>query len=353
MIKPPFEKTTPENLDNVLRKFFIEGLGYERIDNDPGEKPGDIHYWRMVVPLDKSQPFAIAYQAGLSGMDRQKVSKLYIDKVIRHREGSPAILPALYGFTDGARYVFFSADPVRNRDDRFDLLEDTWKYEGFKEKVARLHIDSLQFQERLGRKRPRVEFLFEATVLSADSRFKGYVDNIRRKLIKAVVDDSGALGVVVYHLLETPEARGSGELKFLDQDQDLKVGLDDLHLELGMKLGDAVAAAVDTLLLRYIVIRFLETYHPEAMAGLLSSDKILRIGKWARKVATTPRSKKAEQTLFGVEGVSVVEFSASELEAAELSAGRSALTFRRRKRKPKVRMFCSSTCTVQRTQRSV
>ena len=35
-----------------------------------------------------------------------------------------------------------------------------------------------------------------------------------------------------------------------------------------MRLGDAVAGAVDTLLLRYVMVRFLESYHPEAMPGL-------------------------------------------------------------------------------------
>src|SRR5687767_11947810 len=106
MIKPPFEKTTSQKLDQILRKLFIEGLGYERIDNDPGEKPGESHYWRMVVPAAESQPFAIAYQLGLSAMERRKLSKLYIDKIIPHRDGSPAVVPSLYGFTDGARYVF-------------------------------------------------------------------------------------------------------------------------------------------------------------------------------------------------------------------------------------------------------
>src|SRR5215213_4666355 len=318
MIKPPLEKVTGQNLDASLRRFFIEALGYERIDNDPGEKPGEPHYWRMVVPASKSQPFAIAYQSGLSSMERRKVSKLYIDKVIPHRDGSPAVVPSLYGFTDGARYVFFSSDPARNRDDRFDLSEETWEFAGVKDKVERLRIGNLKFQERLGQKRPRVEFLFEATVLSADSRFKSYVHAMRQKLMGVVVADHRALGAVVYHLLETPEARDSGKLRFVDKNQRLKVGLDDLHLELGMRLGDAVAAAVDTLLLRYIVVRFLEAYHPDAMEGLLDSGNILKKGKWGRKVGTAPGGTKAEKTLFGGDGVSVAEFSTTELEVAEI-----------------------------------
>ena len=39
-----------------------------------------------------------------------------------------------------------------------------------------------------------------------------------------------------------------------------------------MRLGDAVAGAVDTLLLRYVMVRFLESYHPEAMQGLKSAE---------------------------------------------------------------------------------
>ncbi|MDX6695265.1 MAG: hypothetical protein QOF02_2868 [Blastocatellia bacterium] len=333
MLKPPFEKVAGQKLDEALRKFFIEGFGYERIDNDPGEKPGEPHYWRMVVPATESQPFAIAHQPGLSAMERRKVSKLYIDKVIPHRDGSPAVVPSLYGFTDGARHVFFSSDPARNRDDRFDLSEETWEFRGVKAKVERLRIDSLEFQERPGRKRPRVEFLFEAAALSADDGFKRYVHAMRRKLMGAVVTDHRALGAVVYHLLETPEARGSGKLRFVDKNQKLKVGLGNLHLEFGMRLGDALAAAVDTLLLRYIVARFLEAYHPDAMEGLLDSGRILKKGKRGRKVGAAPGSTKAEKTLFGDDGVSVAEFSATELEVAEIVSRPIGIDVSKAKRK--------------------
>jgi hypothetical protein len=318
MIKPPLEKTTSQKLDQVLRKFFIEGLGYERIDNDPDEKPGDVRYWRMVVPAAKSQPFAIAYQPGLSTMERRKVSKLYIDKIIPHRDGSPAVVPSLYGFTDGVRYVFFSADPARNRDDRFDLSGETWEFAGVKDKIERLRISNLKFQERLGRKRPRVEFLFEATVLSADSRFKSYVRAMRQKLMEAIVNDRKALGAVVYHLLELPEERESGGMRFVNEDKTLRIDLEDLHLEVGLRLGDAVAAAVDTLLLRYIMVRFLEAYHPDAMEGLLHSKEILQQGKLVRKVGTAPGTTKAERTLFGGAEIAIIDFTPTELEIAEV-----------------------------------
>jgi hypothetical protein len=262
MVKPPFEKISGRKLDGALRKFFIEALGYERIDQDPDERPCDQHYWRMVAPDANSQPFAIAYQPGLSAMERREVSRLYINKVAPHRDGAPSVVPSLYGFTDGARYVFFSSDPARNRDDRFDLSAETWTFADTRDKAGRLSLGNLKFHERLGRKQPRVEFLFETNGLSADSRFKSYVHAMRRELLSVVVADHKSLGVVVYHLLETPEARECGKLKFVDRKQRLKIGLGDLHLETGARLGDAVAAAVDTLLLRYIVARFLEAYHP-------------------------------------------------------------------------------------------
>lgn len=265
MLKPPLEKVSGRGLDAALRKFFIEGLGYERIDKDPCEKPCDTPYWRMVIPVAESQPFAIAHQPGLSSMQRSKVSKLYMDKVSTHRDGSTACVPSLYGFTDGARYVFFSSDPARNRDDRFDLSEESWEFAGVKENVERLRIGNLKFRERPGGKQPRTEFLFEPTPLSAESCFKSYVHAMRRKIMAAVVADRGAFGAVVYHLLETPEARQTGKLRFVDNNQKLKVGLGDLHPELGARLGDALTAAVDTLLLRRIVARFLEAYHPDAM----------------------------------------------------------------------------------------
>lgn len=73
-----------------------------------------------------------------------------------------------------------------------------------------------------------------------DTRFIAYVNSIRGKLISAVVADQRALAVVR-----------------------------DLHGQFGLNLGDAIVAAVDTLLLRYIMIRFLAAYHSAAREELL------------------------------------------------------------------------------------
>jgi hypothetical protein len=52
MEKPSFKKTSAAKLDERLEEFFIRQLGYSApIKNDPDEKPGDPHYWRMVYPL--------------------------------------------------------------------------------------------------------------------------------------------------------------------------------------------------------------------------------------------------------------------------------------------------------------
>lgn len=315
MIKPQFQKITAENLDQALRDLFIEDLGYENIVNDPDEKPDQPHHWRMVVPAPKSLPFAIAFQSGLSTMPPRKISKLYLDHVIPHRDESPSITPALYGFTDGARYVFFSADPARNRDDRFDVSPETWEYGGTKEKIERLRIGNLKFQERLGRKRPLVEFLFETSHLSADSRFKNYVRAIREKLMDAVVLDPSALAAVIFYLLESPELRDSEQMRAVDKHKNLKMDLEEVHLEFGLRLGEAVAAAVDTLLLRYIMVRFIEAYHPGAMRGLLRTNQI---GTFSRKVGTLRGSAKAEKTLFGSTDVAIVDFTSTESEIAEI-----------------------------------
>ena len=272
----------------------------------------------MVVPVEGSRPFAVAYKRGLSSYERREVSRLYIDRVIPHRDDSPTVLPALYGFTDGARFVVFSADPARNRDDRFDLSEDTWRFRAVQEKFERLHRDRLEFQTRLGQKRPLVEFLFEGSPLSSDERFKRYAQWVRTGLMEAVLDDEQALASVLYFLIETPESRETGETRFVTKDQHLKKSREDLHLEIGMRLGDAIAGAVDTLLLRYVMVRFLEAYHPEAMQGLLKSEEVLQSGKGGRKVASRERSKEGKDEFFPFGGapVTVVSFSDTELELA-------------------------------------
>ena len=316
MDRPPFSKIPGHGaLDGFLREFFIRHLGYARIDNDPDEKnPHSAEAWRLVIPTEGSRPLAISHQASLSSMERRRVSRLYIERVVPHRdrEGTRSVEPALYGFTDGLRLVFFSADPSRNRDDRFDLSESTWKFRATQDKVTRLHRERLQFQTRLGKKRPLVEFLFEASALSADDGFKRYVHVARQELMRAVLEDRRALGAVVYHLLESPEARGAEKTQFVGKDHRLKRTLEELHFEVGVRLGDAVAAAVDTLLLRYVVVRFLEAYHPDAMEGLLKSEEVLKRGKGGRKLATTK-----QMILFGGE-VGPVSFSDSELELARM-----------------------------------
>jgi hypothetical protein len=186
------------------------------------------------------------------------------------------------------------------------------------EKFERLHRDKLEFQTRLGQKRPLVEFLFEGSPLSSDERFKRYAQWVRTGLMEAVLDDKQALASVLYFLIETPESRETGDTRFATQDRHLKKSRENLHLEIGMRLGDAIAGAVDTLLLRYVMVRFLEAYHPEAMQGLLKSEEVLQSGKGGRKVASRERSKegKAEFFPFGGAPVTVVSFSDTELELA-------------------------------------
>ncbi|HZH32557.1 MAG TPA: hypothetical protein VEY11_17465 [Pyrinomonadaceae bacterium] len=346
MEKPSFKKTSAAKLDERLEEFFIRQLGYSApIKNDPDEKPGDPHYWRMVFPLPNSRPLAVAYQANLSTMKRQDVARLYINKVVPHRDSTPAQpAPILYVFTDGARFVFFSADTARNRDDRFDLSDETWQFEGVRGKVEALRVSgeetplassrdkvrfgNLIFQKRLGKLTPQVEFLFDSSHLSADNRFKNYVRDVRRHLMQEVVADEAALAAVIYHLLETPEAReGKTDTLYADKSVNkkgdgytLKKSLDELHLELKTRLGDAVAAAVDTLLLRYVMVRFLEAYHPEAMEGLLGSKEMLTKGNRRRKSAMFDgkTGKKLDATLYDAEGVRTSKFSQEELELAQL-----------------------------------
>ncbi len=324
MSRPPLEKITSDKLDEFLRKFFIEHLEYDRIDNDPdAENPRSSEAWRMVIPVDRARPFAIAYQANLSTMERRAVSRLYIEKVVKHRDSIPSISPVLYGFTDGARLVFFSADTSRNRDDRFDINEETQQFRGVNEKLDELHKDKLLFLERLGKKIPKVDFLFDARILSADTGFKSYMHAVREQLMKSVVSNNQALASVVYYLLESPEGRESGKLRFVSENKQLIKDLRELHLELGMRLGDAIAAAVDTLILRYLMVRFLEAYHPDAMKGLLLTEEIVQRGKMAYKQVPTSSINNKQGTLFSDTVTSVTSFTDLELEVIKIVFGKS------------------------------
>jgi hypothetical protein len=349
MQKPSFEKITAGKIDEFLFDFFVKQMGYARIDKDPdAANPDAPDAWRMVVPVENSRPFAIAYHANLSKTKNPKdVAKLYGDKVIPHRNSHEGTRdqPVLYCFTDGARFVFFSADAARNKDDRFDLFEDTWAFQGFREKVERIRVSSekvegengrvrfgnLEFQKRMGRLRPIIDFLFDASPLSSpDSRFKGYVREVRRNLMKAVLTDEQARSAVVYHLLETPEAReaadgagGMSETLYVDkrgQKYVPKKTLNELHLELKARLGEAVAAAVDTLLLRYVMVRFLEAYHPDAMKGLLPSGEVLKRGKKRRKEGALGggAGEHVAATEYDADGARQSKFSDEELELAKL-----------------------------------
>ena len=57
--------------------------------------------------------------------------------------------------------------------------------------------------------------------------------------MEAVLDDEQALASVLYFLIETPESRETGDTRFVTQDRHLKKSREDLHLEIGMRLGDA------------------------------------------------------------------------------------------------------------------
>jgi hypothetical protein len=331
MDKPPFQKLAgPSAFDGYLRTFFLEYLGYAGIKNDPYD--ADSH-WRFVIAAESARPFAISYSPSLSALDRRRGSRLYIEHVVPHRDRAGSDGPVLYGFTDGARLVFFSADPARNRDDRFDLSEATWKFRGVQEKVALLHIDQLRLPQRLGRKLPQVEFLFEARALSADEGFKRYVERVREELMRSVLEERQALAAVVYYLLESPDARDSSKTVFVGKGLRLKKTIEELHLEVGVQLGDAVAAAVDTLLLRYVMIRFLEAYHPESMEGLLKSEDMLKQGKGGRKVRTA--GSKAQMALFGGGGVTISSFSDTELELARAFSDALGIDVSKAKVKPK------------------
>jgi Alw26I/Eco31I/Esp3I family type II restriction m6 adenine DNA methyltransferase len=347
MQKPSFERITAGRIGDFLFDFFVKQLGYARIDKDPdAANPNAPEAWRMVVPVENSRPYAIAYQSNLSKVKNPKeVARLYGDRVIPHRNNSPSVAPVLYGFTDGARTVFFSADPARNKDDRFDLSEATWEFTGFREKVEKLRVSeekseiskdkvrygSLEFQKRMGKLRPLVDFLFDTSPLSSpDSNFKSYVREVRRSLMKAVLADEQARSAIVYHLLETPEARDSKDaatgksgtvyVEKRGQKFVAKKTLDELHLELGTRLGEAVSAAVDTLLLRYVMVRFLEAYHPDAMKGLLPSSEVLQRGKKRRKEGTLGGGKgeHVAATVYDADGARESKFSDEELELAKL-----------------------------------
>lgn len=322
MQKPSFDRIPAARVDDFLFDLFVKRLGYARIDKDPdAPDPDAAEAWRMVVPVESSRPFAVAYQANLSKMrNPREVAKLYGDRVVPHRNQGGKARPVLYGFTDGARLVFYSADAARNRDDRFDLSEDTWAFEGFRERVERLRVGcekvegengrvrfgQLEFQKRTGSLRPVVDFLFDASLLSSpDSRFKSYVRDVRRNLMKTVLADDQARGAVVYHLLEAPGARdGSGETLYVDRRGRKyvpKQSLGEPHVDLKARLGEAVAAAVDTLLLRYVMVRFLEAYHPDAMNGRLPSVEVPKRGKKRRKecVKTVLEEETKREAVLG------------------------------------------------------
>jgi len=324
MSRLALEKIQPDKLDEFLRKFFIEHLEYERIDKDPdAENPKSSDAWRMVVAVDKARPFAIAYQANLSTMQRRDVSRLYIEKVVKHRDGSPSVNPVLYVFTDGARLVFFSADTARNRDDRFDVNKDTEGFQGVRKKLDNLHKDKLEFLERLGKKIPKVDFLFDSRILSVDDSFKSYMAAVREQLMKSVVSNNQSLAAVVYYLLESPENRENGKLRFTNENKELIKELRELHLELGMRLGDAIAAAVDTLILRYLMVRFLEAYHPDAMKGLLSTKEIVQRSGVSHKQVNLSNIASKQGTLFSNNAASVANFTDLELEVVKIVFGKS------------------------------
>lgn len=324
MSRLALEKIQPDKLDEFLRKFFIEHLEYERIDKDPdAENPKSSDAWRMVVAVDKARPFAIAYQANLSTMQRRDVSRLYIEKVVKHRDGSPSVNPVLYVFTDGARLVFFSADTARNRDDRFDVNKDTEGFQGVRKKLDNLHKDKLEFLERLGKKIPKVDFLFDSRILSIDDSFKSYMAAVREQLMKSVVSNNQSLAAVVYYLLESPENRENGKLRFTNENKELIKELRELHLELGMRLGDAIAAAVDTLILRYLMVRFLEAYHPDAMKGLLSTKEIVQRSGVSHKQVNLSNIASKQGTLFSNNAASVANFTDLELEVVKIVFGKS------------------------------
>lgn len=324
MSRLALEKIQSDKLDEFLRKFFIEHLEYERIDKDPdAENPKSSDAWRMVVAVDKARPFAIAYQANLSTMQRRDVSRLYIEKVVKHRDGSPSVNPVLYVFTDGARLVFFSADTARNRDDRFDVNKDTEGFQGVRKKLDNLHKDKLEFLERLGKKIPKVDFLFDSRILSIDDSFKSYMAAVREQLMKSVVSNNQSLAAVVYYLLESPENRENGKLRFTNENKELIKELRELHLELGMRLGDAIAAAVDTLILRYLMVRFLEAYHPDAMKGLLSTKEIVQRSGVSHKQVNLNNIVSKQGTLFSNNAASVANFTDLELEVVKIVFGKS------------------------------
>src|SRR5262249_40663067 len=130
------------------------------------------------------------------------------------------------------------------------------------------------------------------------------------------------------HLLES-EGRQTDVTQVVDKAHRLKKTVEELHFDVGIRLGDAVAAAVDTLLLRYIMVRFLEAYHPEAMEGLLRSAEVLKRGKGGRKVTTTK-----QMIFFGGE-VRPASFSHTELELARTFNDALGLDVSKAKVKPK------------------
>jgi hypothetical protein len=289
MEKPSFKRSTAARLDERLEEFFIRGLGYSPpIKSDPNERPRDSHRWRMVFPLPDSRPFAVSYQSNLSAMKRQEVTRLYVDRIVPHRDGRPTEpAPILYILTDGARFIFFSAAAAHGRDERFDLSAETWQFAEVRRRVealrasaevtplasspAEVRCGNLIFRRSDGRLTPQVEFLFASSRHAANECFRRYAREVRRQLVQAVAANEDALAAVIYHLLESPAAAPAGRPAIIYADNSAAAGdkgyrlrrmLRQWHPVLKLRLGEAIAAAVDTLLLSKMTTRLHEAFYP-------------------------------------------------------------------------------------------
>ena len=118
---PPFSIYLNEKPSGDSLISMPDGTSFHHIEKDPDDTvPGLARSLACsVVPVESVECSCL--QEGLATMRRRETCRL-LDRVIPHRDNSPTVLPVLYGFTDGARSVFFSADPAHLRDDRFDLL---------------------------------------------------------------------------------------------------------------------------------------------------------------------------------------------------------------------------------------
>ena len=72
---PNFQSISTKNpLGDSLKAFFLDTLGYHHIEKDPDDTDPDWpEAWRMVVPIEGSRPFAVAYKRGLATMRRREV----------------------------------------------------------------------------------------------------------------------------------------------------------------------------------------------------------------------------------------------------------------------------------------